>query len=169
MNKIFDIFKKNKIASLFSFLICAAMLNGCARNISSNTYSDSHVGESSETLSGRIISVRNVMVGPEELGNSQAGAALGGIAGGIAGYQFGGGRGQVATTGLGAIAGALAGAYAEKELKTQEGLEYIVELNNGEMRTVVQGNDVKFRPGQRVYLIVSTNGRSRIIANNSDR
>lgn len=145
----------------------ALFLSGCARNISPNTYSDLAVGESSRTFKGTIVSVRTVQVAPEKLENNIAGTAIGGVAGGVLGNQFGGGTGNLAATAGGAILGALAGAYAEKELKTQDAFEYIVQLQNGEMRTVVQGMDARFNPGQRIFLIVGERGRSRIIADAS--
>ena len=145
----------------------ALLLHGCARNISPNSYSDKHVGEASRTFKGRIVSVRTVNVSPEQLGDSAAGTAIGGIAGGVLGNQFGSGHGRLATTAGGAVLGALAGAFAEKELKSQDAYEYVVELQNGEMRTVVQGLDVKYSPGQAILLMISDRGRSRIVANQS--
>lgn len=44
------------------------------------------------------------------------GAALGAVVGGLAGSQFGGGRGQLVTTGLGVLLGALAGSEVGKSL-----------------------------------------------------
>ena len=162
MQKILSYAKHFVIISGVAFL-----LNGCARDISPNSYSDSHVGEASRTYKGRIVSVRTVNVGPEQLGDSYMGTAVGGIGGGILGNQFGKGHGRLATTAGGAILGALGGAFAEKELKNQDAFEYIVELQNGEMRTVVQGMDTKFSPGQSILLMISDRGRSRIVPNQS--
>ena len=145
----------------------ALLVGGCARNISSNAYSDSTVGEASRTFRGTIASVRTVQVGPDQLDKNVVGGGIGTLAGGVAGNQFGKGHGNLAMTAGGAILGAVAGAYAEKELKTQEAFEYIVRLNNGEMRTVVQGTDTRLSPGQRVLLMVGERGRSRIVPDNS--
>ncbi len=146
----------------------AAMISGCAREISSNVYSDTHVGEASRTFRGMVVSVREVEVtNAEKLQENTTGMGVGALAGGVGGYQIGKGRGQVAATAAGAILGAVAGAYAEKALSSQTAFEYIVELSNGEMRTVVQGKDTKYAPGQRVLLIVGQQGRSRIIPDSS--
>lgn len=153
-------------STAYLLIVCstAAMLSGCAREISSNVYSDTHVGEASRTFRGVVVSVREVEVtNAEKLQENTTGMAAGAVAGGVGGYQFGKGRGQVASTAAGAILGAVAGAYAEKALSSQNAFEYIVELSNGEMRTVVQGKDTKYAPGQRVLLIVGQEGRSRII------
>jgi outer membrane lipoprotein SlyB len=159
-NKNGFIFKSQMIITLST----ALLLNGCARNISPHAYSDTTVGEATRTFRGTIVSVRTVQVGPEQLENNLVGAGIGGVAGGLLGNQLGKGKGNIATTAGGAILGALAGSYAEKELKTQDAFEYVVELQNGEMRTVVQGMDVRFNPGQRVLLMVAQRGRSRIVA-----
>lgn len=165
--------RKNSLmfrSTAYLMVVCstAAMLSGCAREISSNVYSDSHVGEASRTFRGIVVSVREIEVtNAEKLQENTTGMTAGALAGGVGGYQFGKGRGQVASTAAGAILGAVAGAYAEKALSSQTALEYIVELTTGEMRTVVQGKDTKYTPGQRVLLIVGQQGRSRIIPDSS--
>lgn len=162
-----QILKNESIFSLgFQILMAgsvALLASGCARNISPHAYSDATVGEASRTFKGTIVSVRTVQVGPDKLENNLVGAGIGGVTGGVLGNQFGKGKGNLATTAGGAILGALAGSYAEKELKTQDAFEYVVQLQNGEMRTVVQGMDVRFNPGQRILLMVGERGRSRVV------
>lgn len=157
---------KNKINVLLACSV-TVLIAGCARNISSDTYSDKHVDEATQTYAGRIVSVRKVQVkAAEKLEENTTGAAIGAIAGGVAGYQFGGGRGQVAATGAGALLGGIAGAFAQDALGSQEALEYVVQLESGALRTVVQGLDPALSPGQNVLLMVSMKGRSRVIAIN---
>lgn len=142
----------------------AALASGCAREISSQVYSEAHVGEASKTFFGRIINVRKVVVqGKEKLDQNETGIAMGAIAGGVAGTQLGGGRGRIATTAGGAILGAIAGAMVQKGLESQDALEYTVELHNGELRTIVQGTDNPLAMGQEVLIMVSRDGRSRIV------
>lgn len=146
-------------------LALVLLLSGCARDISSNTYKASHVGEASFTYQGVVANVREVQVEEgERLEENAAGAGIGALAGGAAGYQFGGGRGQIATTAAGAILGGVAGAFAEKALKSQKGLEYVVRLDNGQIMTIIQGLDPRLNPGQRVLVLVSNAGRSRVVA-----
>jgi outer membrane lipoprotein SlyB len=64
---------------------------------------------------------------------------------------------------IGGIAGAVGGAFAEKSLKTQDALEYTIELSNGEGLSVVQGINNPLKIGQNVRVIVSSKGRSRVI------
>lgn len=164
-----DFFKVSmqKIACL-CFVVASLSLGGCARQISPNVYSDRTVGETAHTYRGVIVNRRQVEVsGSDKLQDNTAGMAIGGAGGALAGSAFGGGHGQVATTVLGAIGGAVAGAYAQKALESQDGFEYVVELRSGELRTVVQGLEPALAVGQSVLLMVSTKGRSRLVADTS--
>lgn len=143
-------------------------LSGCAREISSNTYKAGHIGEASFTYQGVVASARQVRVEEGEyLEQNGTGIALGAIAGGAGGSAIGNGSGQVAATVAGAVLGGLAGAYAEKGLKGQNAMEYAVRLNNGSMMTIVQGLDSPLQAGQNVLIMVSHDGRSRVVADNS--
>ena len=156
-----------KVGLVFSIASLGLVLvTGCARNISSNTYD-------ARTLSGaalnsypcKVVSVRKIMVEEGDyLEDNKTGALLGAVAGGVAGNMIGQGKGRVLATGLGALAGAAGGAYAEKALKRQEAFEYIVELQDGRMKTVVQGTDTILAPGQEAVLIEGQKGRSRLVA-----
>ena len=152
---------------LLAFLLFAFALSftGCARQISSDVYSGSHIGETSTTYPGVIINARKVLVQDKEyLEENGLGIAGGGLAGALVGSQFGKGSGNTLATIAGGLAGAVGGAYAEKALKEQEAVEYIVALDNGETRTVVQGPQPSLQSGQKVWLMISYQGRSRLIA-----
>lgn len=137
------------------------LLFSCARHISSDVYAARQVGEVSTTYAGIIKNMRQVTVEHgEQLGDNTLGIAGGGIAGGVIGNAVG--KGNFVPTAAGAIAGAVAGSFVEKKLKQQEALEYVIELQNGALMTVVQGPDQVFNIGQPVYVLVSQGGRSRI-------
>lgn len=139
--------------------------SACTRDISSSSYTESDVGEVSETLEGTVLKVRPVKVkGSDKLSGNTAGIATGALAGGLLGYQFGKGKGNMAATGAGALLGATAGAFAQDALTTQEGLEYTVKLTDGRLKTVVQGKDNPIPAGQRVLLYIYNSGRSRVVA-----
>lgn len=149
-----------------NFLIIAAValscLTSCARNISSDNYVARNVGEVSTTYAGVIRSVREVCVDEsDQVGGNQAGIVGGGAAGGLVGNALGGG---LLPTAAGAIVGAVGGSFIEKKLKQQSALEYVVQLENGGLMTVVQGLDNAFCIGQPVYVIVSQCGRSRVVS-----
>lgn len=139
----------------------AFLVSSCARQISSDVYVSRQVGEVSVTYAGRIKNIREVCIEQgEQLEENGLGIAGGGLTGGIIGNALG--RGKFAPTAVGAIAGAVAGSLIEKKVKQQLAFEYIVELENGGLMTVVQGQDQLFGIGQPVYVIVSQTGRSRI-------
>ena len=146
----------------FVLLAMSILLStSCARQISSDVYTARQVGEVSTTLVGVVKNVREVrMEQGEQLEDNGLGIVGGGVAGGALGSSLG--RGNFFPTAAGAIAGAVTGAFVEKKLKHQSALEYVVELDNGNLITVVQGQDQIFNIGQPVYVIVSQSGRSRI-------
>jgi len=147
----------------------ASLTSACSRNISPNAYTERHVGESSRTFRGVIISSRIVRIeGGDRLEDNQTGLMAGGLGGAVAGSQIGNGSGSLAAAVAGGLIGATVGAFAERELKAQDGIEYTVELSNGELRTVVQG-EPKMNIGDRVLLMVSRQGRSRIVPDNSSK
>lgn len=150
--------------------LCLIFLaGGCARKISQNYYKASSIGEASHTYKGQIISARKVEVGESEnLQGNSMGIAAGGIGGALLGSQIGGGSTANLIGGaLGAVAGGVGGAFAEKALSEQEGMEYSVQLDNGQLMTIVQGVDEVYAMGQRVLVIVSHSGRSRVVPDNS--
>jgi len=158
--------KVNKNSS-FLYLFLAAILSlnlgGCARDISSGSYASGDVGEAVETQQGVIVAKREVTVKEgDKLQDNLLGLVGGGVAGGFLGHMVGGGRGKTLATVGGAAAGAAAGAYAQQQLSKQNAWEYTVKLDNGSMRTVVQGLDTNLGIGQRVLLQISQKGRSRV-------
>ncbi len=152
---------------LIPILAISLIISACATDINSNSYSDTHVGEAAKSYRGKIVKVRQVKVGPDQLEKSKTGTLAGGVGGAMLGSQFGSGSGKLLMTAGGAIAGAVGGAYAEKALKTQDALELTVELKNGELRTIVQGKNETFRKGEKVLLMIYENGRSKISKDNS--
>jgi outer membrane lipoprotein SlyB len=140
------------------------IIGGCARNIETGTYDARTIGETASTYYCKVINVRKVKVEEgDRLEDNSTGILVGGVTGGMLGNTVGGGRGRAAATAAGAMAGAAAGAYAEKFMKSQYGFEYVVELQSGELKTVVQGGDVILAPGQAALLMEYQNGRSRLI------
>ena len=78
----------NKYALLLALPLTAAGIAGCASDIDSNYYSTGSVGQVSQAQGCTVVSVRPIKVSTQ----NGAGTAIGGIAGGIAGSQIGGGN-----------------------------------------------------------------------------
>ena len=160
--------KKETNLKYFAALALTILASGCATDISSKSYSDDDVGEVAQTISGIVLKIRTVKVAPDKLDKSHVGMIAGGLGGGLMGSQIASGLGgALATVGL-AGAGALGGAMAEKSLRTQSGFEITVRLASGELRTVVQGNDVNFKKGERVYFVIYAKGRSKVVKENEE-
>ena len=144
---------KNAFLVMFSLI-----LTGCGENYSGNRYEGSAVGEIQRTDTGTVISLRKVEIKPETSGT---GTALGAVAGGIAGSMFGGGHAKILTATAGAVAGGVAGnAIATR---TQDGIEYTIRLDNGAVVTITQDPTPVISVGQKVRLIYSQKGRSRVV------
>ena len=140
------------------------MMSGCARNIGASNYAAGGVGETMTSYVGVIVSKRQVTVQDQDkLQNNTLGMVAGGLGGGVIGSTIGQGKGSTLATVGGAAVGALAGAYAQQELSKQGALEYTIQLDSGELKTVVQGLDVNLASGSRVILHISNKGRSRIV------
>jgi outer membrane lipoprotein SlyB len=183
-----------KIVSVLSILL---VVSACAKNLDPNFYSQKDSGKVSETYQGIVLSSRPVVVGgaDEPLGNT-TGLVVGGLAGGIAGNQFGSGGGNLAATVGGALVVAAVGSLIEGELSKQPGIEYVIKIwdnnnvysvdetvednkgkttkrkkdvrrDNERVLTLVQGPQSKMEVGQKVFVIVSANGRSRVVLDNS--
>ena len=64
-------------------------------------------------------------------------------------------------SGVGAVAGGVAGNAIERGATKKQGLEITVKLDNGELRAITQDADESFRPGERVRLL-SGGGVTRV-------
>lgn len=134
----------------------ALLLSACAPNINSNHYSTSNTGAVGQVMACTVVSTRQVNVSSSD---SSAGAVIGAVGGGVAGSTIGHGRGSILGALGGAALGGIVGDIAQDELTSQTGVEYIVRLDNGTMRTVTQGTDVYMQPGQRCYLLYGEQAR----------
>ena len=150
----------NQYALLLALPLTAAGIAGCASDIDSNYYSTGSVGQVSQAQGCTVVSVRPIKVSTQ----NGAGTAIGGIAGGIAGSQIGGGNTAHLLGAVGgAILGGFAGNAAQEGLTSQQGYEYIVRLDNGNTVSTTQGADVLLNPGQRCQIIFGN--PARIIPN----
>jgi outer membrane lipoprotein SlyB len=157
------------VASRTFRIVAAAMatslaLASCARQISPGVHTGNTVGEVQSTYVGTLQSARVVMVQEDELlEDNRTGGLIGGVAGGAAASRVGQGTGKAVAIAGGALAGAALGALAERGIKRQQAMEYIVRLDNGQLLTVVQGLEPQISVGQRVYVQESQRGRGRVL------
>lgn len=158
-----------------AILAAAFAVSGCQHQTSPNVYDPYSAGQVAYTQMGVVRSTRPVEIMNDSPAGSGVGAAVGGFAGAIAGSQLGpshynhrGHRHRYTSTGSvlgtigGALAGAIVGAVIEREASRQMATEYVVQLDNGQMITIVQGSQ-PLAPGQRVFVQTPDYGRARIV------
>jgi len=108
---------------------------------------------------GVILSTRPVVV---EGSQSGIGASAGGIAGGVAGASVGGRREAVVVGVIGAVVGGVVGNAVERFGTREEAVELLIQLKNGERRSIVQAKAGEMlNPGDSVIL-VTTGGKVRV-------
>jgi outer membrane lipoprotein SlyB len=113
----------------------------------------------SQVQDATVLSVRPVKVDGSQSG---IGGAAGGVAGAVAGSSVGGRREGAVVGVLGAVAGAVVGNAIERASTSEDAVEILVQLKNGERRAIVQakGNET-LNPGDPVIL-VTTGGKTRV-------
>ena len=86
------------------------------------------------------------------------------LLGGIGGSNFGNGRGEAVSAILGAVVGGLGTQSLTRGLDSQRGYEIVVQLEGSrDAISVVQKDDIQFRPGQRVRVLQGANGITRVL------
>lgn len=140
-------------------LAAGLVLSGCPASMSGGAYSRDQAREAQEVRLGYVESVCQVLI---EGTKSGVGAVSGAALGGVAGSTIGRGRGQVAGAIGGAVLGGLAGSAIEENATRQPGLEITVQLDNGRMVAVTQAADEPFYPGDRVRVLIGSDGTTRV-------
>jgi outer membrane lipoprotein SlyB len=145
--------KKRSIAAA---CIAIAGLSACTSNISPTSYSVGSVGQVNRTVAAKVISVRPVDIA----GTSGTGGAAGGALGATAGSGIGhGDRANVAGAIAGAVVGAVAGAAIEQGATRQSGFEYVVQTENDNLMTIVQGANPTFVVNDKVLVLYGSPAR----------
>ena len=107
-----------------------------------------------------VLSLRPVTLQGRDTGVGTVGGA---VIGGIAGSNVGGPRTGGIVGIVGAIAGGLIGNAVERDATQQQAIEILVQLKNGDRRSVIQGvGSETFNPGDPVIMI-TTGGRVRVM------
>ena len=138
--------------------LSVAALAGCTTT-SPDVVSRNEAQRLSTVTDATVLSVRSVTVDGSQSG---VGAAAGGVIGGIAGASRGNSRESVALGVLGAVVGGVVGNAVERAGTREDAVEILVQLKNGDRRSVVQAKgDETLAPGDAV-LLVSTGGKVRV-------
>ncbi len=136
------------------------MLTSCASSRSGQVYSRDQARQEMRVHYGTVKEVRMVQI---EGTQSGIGTVAGGVLGGVLGSFVGGGRGRVIGATVGALGGAAGGAVTESAVTKKDGVEVTVELDSGEIVTVVQEADMQFYTGDRIRLLRANDGTARVL------
>jgi outer membrane lipoprotein SlyB len=92
--------------------------------------------------------------------NTGVGAIAGGVAGAAGGSAIGGGTRANIIGGVGgALVGGLLGNYAESKLRGQTGLQYVIRTDGGHTIAITQGAQNPLSVGQRVMVLLGPQAR----------
>ncbi len=140
-------------------MLAAFAVAGCTSAPSASTYSRNQALQAQNVQKGRIVSMRTVEI---EGTKSGVGTGAGAVAGGVAGSFIGGGwRSHALGAVGGAVLGGLGGSAAEEAITKSTGMEFVVQLDNGQTIAVVQANDENLAVGERVMVLQG--GQTRVV------
>jgi len=133
---------------------------------SSTTYGDREVGQTIETAPGSVVSSRVVDVAGEPgLVGAGAGAAVGAAGGSLAVN----GPASLLVAIVGGLVGAGIGYMSEKQLGDRDGIEYVLQMDDGRLVTLVQNREDGEQPlPDGTPVLVQLNGQyTRVMAHPS--
>ena len=113
----------------------------------------------SQVLDATVLSVRPVTVDGRQSG---IGTAAGGVAGAVAGASVGGRREGLVIGVIGAVVGGMIGNAVERDVTRENAVEILVQLRNGERRSIVQAIGRETLVAGDPVILVTTGGRTRV-------
>jgi outer membrane lipoprotein SlyB len=148
----------NKPLIAVAAMAAASLLAGCTTT-SPDVISRNDAQRMSTVVDAVVLSTRNVVVDGTQSG---IGAAVGSVAGGVAGSSVGGSREAVVVGVLGAVVGGVIGNAVERSSTREEAVEVLVQLKNGERRSVVQAKAGETLAAGDAVILVTTGGKVRV-------
>jgi outer membrane lipoprotein SlyB len=144
---------------------CVALMVSAAAcsHPSSTTYGDSEVGHTIETAQGSVVSSRVVDVAGEPgFIGAGAGAAVGAAGGGLAVN----GPASLLVAIVGGLVGAGIGYMAEQQISDRDGIEYLLQMDDGRLVTLVQNREDDEEPlPNGTPVLIQLNGQyTRVMA-----
>lgn len=125
-------------------LVLLGLVLGACTTSSTSTYSARDIGVPIETIQATVVASRVVEVKGEP---GAFGPLAGGAAGAtVAGVSIGSGSGSTIAAVLGGLLGAGAGYLAERQISSGEGIEYVLETEDGRTITLVQNREAEEQP-----------------------
>ena len=143
---------------LFSFPV----MTGCSSGTGGYDYRADQVQQAYSAHWGTVVSVQPVTIHGDSRGRQSLGGILGAVAGAALGSTIGGGTGSTLSAVGGGLLGGAAGAGAGALSSRETGLQITVHDDYGNEEIIVQGAKPAVQPGQRVRIIVGTDGSRRV-------
>lgn len=144
-----------KIVAAFTLL---GVLAGCSTT-SPDVVQRGDAQRLSQVQDATVLSVRPVKVDGSQSG---IGGVTGAVVGGVAGSQVGGHTTGAVVGVLGAVAGAIAGNAIERASTSEDAIEVLVQLRNGERRAIVQAKGNETLTAGDPVILVTTGGKTRV-------
>jgi len=108
---------------------------------------------------GTVLSVRPVVIDGFQSG---LGGATGAMIGGIAGSTRSSGAESAVISLVAAVVGGVMGNAIERGATREDGVELLVQLRNGERRSIVQSRGHEGLMAGEAVVLVTTDGRTRV-------
>jgi outer membrane lipoprotein SlyB len=138
------------------------MLPACSPSVGGYDYTTYDARQSYTVYHATATSVRTVTINNNNNSRQVAGGVIGAVTGGVIGSTMGRGPGNTLTTLGGALLGGAAGAGIGELSSKQVGLQITVQYENGSEEVIVQGKEPLIRAGERVRIIVGSDGTRRV-------
>lgn len=145
-----------------AMMVALPTLPGCGPHLGGYDYNAGEARQANSAYHGTAVTVQEVNINSNSSSRQTAGGLIGAIAGGVIGSTIGSGSGRTLATVGGALLGGAAGVGAGDLASRQTGLQITVRYDNGSEEIIVQGKDPYIAPGQRVRVIVSSDGSRRV-------
>lgn len=113
----------------------------------------------SQVQDATVLSVRAVTVDGSQSGG---GGLTGAVVGGVAGSQVGGNKVGAVVGVLGAVAGAMIGNSVERMATSEDAVEVLIQMRNGERRAIVQAKGNETLAAGDPVILVTTGGKTRV-------
>ena len=143
---------------IFAAFVVLGVLVGCSTT-SPDVIQRGDAQRLSQVQDATVLSVRPVTVDGSQSGG---GGLTGAVIGGVAGSQVGGNTVGAVVGALGAVAGAVIGNAVERKVTSEDAVEVLIQLRNGERRAIVQAKGNETLVAGEPVILVTTGGKTRV-------
>jgi outer membrane lipoprotein SlyB len=139
--------------------LALALLLAACTTTSPDVVSPNEAQRLAQVQDAVVLNVRPVTV---EGSQSGGGALTGAAIGGLAGSARSSGKESAIIGIVGAVAGAVVGNAVERGATREDAVEVLVQLKNGERRSIVQAKGGETLAAGDAVILVTSNGKTRV-------